>query len=231
MKSKGIKASLAIVLCLAMMLLSGDLMAFSLTGTDFSGILAYNGDGYVIEQYGQMLGPQFGSEFYGHGFNLAGALTFDFEYLPYYPTISDVKNNPGTRWLWTATVRNLRLPCCEEPLPDLSWTRIASYGDILSGAEWAEAHFGHMLPENLAYNLAYEFNSPTTGTAWLGMATTIDQSLLPDNFPNDYYWACDSGIEVEISADPLVNPAIPEPMTLMLFGAGVAGIGIVRRRR
>ncbi len=224
------RAATVIAFVLACFTISGAASAFSITGNNFTGSAAYQGDGLVVETYGAFISPEFATAYSGYGYNVAAALSFDFNYMPSYPTTDDVRNNPSTDWFWTVTVRNLRFPCCPAPIPDLSWNHIASYDDINTALHWADLTFPEELPDGVAFDFFTEYTSPTTGTGTLVFATTLSPYSLPEEMPHEFFDQCGSGLEVGISAEPLQTP-IPEPATMLLFGAGLAGVGLVRRRK
>lgn len=194
--------------------------AFVLTSTDFSGVLAYESNGTVIESFG------LDSRFAGQGFNTAAAINFAFNYDPSSPSIADIMATPNKPYRWTVGLSNLEDPWFGRPLPDISLTGTASYSQLMGGASHAWDVFDAHFPTEGAYFLDYSFTSPTSGFGTLALAANIDFGQMGQCLPDQWMTQLNSDAELTLAAQP-----VPEPITFVLFGAGLAGVGLVRRRK
>lgn len=225
---KSIFGTLLATAVFGLSLVPTDADAFSLTGTHFKGFHAYDAGGDVINTFG--LGTQLPPQFGGQKFNFAAGLEFDICYNPMNPTLDDVQNNPMNPYLWSLSVKHATLPW-GQPL-DFEISGIASYGQIMSGAGWFQNTVTPHLPKDLCFAFDCSFSSPTKGTGRLALAGNVDPTCLPWWMPQQYIcpWESDACITIAANNVPNQEP-IPEPITMVLFGAGLAGLGIIRRNK
>lgn len=215
---------LMLAVALVVVLLPAYSDAFVLTATDFSGYLAYDSQNDVIGKFD--LDPRFSYANTGMYFNAAAYMTFSFTYDPVYPSIQDVISNPTTDWDWHVSVTGAEDPWSGDDLPDINARAFMSYNDILGGASMANAMLHDLFDFDAYYLFDYNFTSATTGNASLSLAGNIDLSDWGNCLPSEYMTGFKSDMTATVSADP-----VPEPISLTLFGVGLAGIGIARRRR
>ncbi len=206
--------------------------AFTLTGTNINGFVAWDRGGDVVETFD--LDPRLGVEATGRQFNFAAGLMFDVTYDPTYPGIHDVVAEPEHKWLVTGSVSGLHLPWSDHPL-DLEFSHPASYGDFLGAAHHLSSFVHPHLPQDLYYACDVTWTSATTAIASFGLAGNLDPACLPYGTPDQFYHQFHSDAEFRLSVDPydgdVPQDPIPEPMTMLLFGAGLAGLGVIRRKR
>lgn len=223
-------AFLTPVLILGLLLtLTPAVHAFTFTAENFGGIAAYDKGGDVISTFGDYGGidRRFGYDYTGQQYNYTASMVFDFTYNPTYPSIEDIMANPNTQWHWTATIGNIDLPFGDQPLPDMTWETVASFEDIKYGTEMIGSTLSDWMPRDIVYSFDYEITDPYSGagSAYMSMAGNFDGLYCMDNIPDAGISEFYSGMTVELTAEP-----VPEPMTLMLFGAGIAGMGVMRRK-
>ncbi len=219
---KKILWSMSLMLVLCLWLIPYNAHAFTFNASNFSGYLAWDSEGDVIGAYD--LDPSLNYENTGEYFNVAAGLMFDFEYIPSYPTYQDIMENPETEWMWTFSASNICVPCENTPLPEFVFSHRASLADIMEGVNWAQNEFGGFIPEDIAYNFNYELTGPTSGTAFLSLAGNAPLYMLPDNIPQSGFLTYDCDADLSVTVEP-----VPEPVTLVLFGTGMAGVALVRR--
>jgi hypothetical protein len=159
-------------------------------------------------------------------FNSAAYMTFSFTYDPVYPSIQDVMNNPTTKWDWSVNVTGAENPWSGADLPDVNAGACLSYNDILSGVSWADQMLNDLFDFDGYYLFDYSFTSPNTGNATLSLAGNVDLSEWARCLPPAYMTGFESDLTATVAAQP-----VPEPISLTLFGVGLAGIGVMRRKR
>lgn len=218
--------------------------AFTLTASDFDGYLAYDRGGDVISRFG--LDPRFSYDNSGQRFNTAAGMDFSFNYDPSTPSLNDIMADPNTKYRWRVELSGLEWPnlptsnlenkvrsgfkdgsapalSTSRQLPGLSFTSVASFNDMKQSAGSAWSVFTGFFPTEGCYLMDLDW---TTGTGSLSMAANIDYGplgmLMPKKFMRDFA----SDAQLTVSASP-----VPEPLTMVLFGTGLAGIGLVRRRK
>ena len=194
--------------------------AFVLTATDFSGVMAYESHGNVVEAFG------LDSRFAGMGYNTAAAINFSFNYDPSSPSINDIMSNPNKPYRWTVGLSNLEDPWFGQALPDITLSGTASYSQLMGGASHAWSVFDSHFPTEGSYFLDYSFTGPNSGFGTLALAANVDYGHLGNCLPDQWMNQFCSDAELTLAADP-----VPEPMTFLLFGAGLAGVGMIRRRK
>lgn len=221
------KAFFAAVLALAILTiwaLPQDLKAFCVTASDFSGYLAYDKSGDVIGNLFHRNQPlNYGNT--GRYFNVAAGLRFDFEYCPGYPSIRDMRANPNTDWNWTVSFKRFHSPFDGSRIPDFQFSHTASFNDIRHGMRRLGRFIHNRIPFDFAYNFDYRFLSHNTGMARFDIAANIDPRLLPSR-PPQFRGRFDFPGEISLTASQ-----VPEPITLVLFGAGLVGVKAVHRSR
>ena len=215
---------LALTVVLVAVLLPGYAGAFVLTATDFSGYLAYDSQNDVIGKFD--LDPRFSYANTGMYFNTAAYMAFSFTYDPVYPSIEDVINNPTTKWDWNVNVSGVEDPWTGDGLPDINAGARFSYDDFMTGASMAQQMLNDLFDFDAHYLFDYSFTSATTGYATLSLAGNVDFGDWGNCLPGEYMTSFQSGMTATVTAEP-----VPEPISLTLFGVGLAGIGIARRKR
>lgn len=215
---------LMLAVVLAAVLVPSYASAFVLTATDFSGYLAYDSQNDVFGKYD--LDPRFSYDNTGMYFNSAAYMTFAFTYDPVYPSIEDVMNNPSTKWDWSVDVTGIENPWTGGDLPDAHAGAYLSYNDILGGVSWADQMLNNLFDFDGYYLFDYSFTSPSTGSATLSLAGNVDLGEWARCLPSSYMTGFESDLTATVAAQP-----VPEPISLTLFGVGLAGIGVVRRKR
>lgn len=243
---KQLASTLTAVLVAGALLLPLSAEAFSLTASDFNGYVAYDRAGDVINRFG--LDPRFSYDNTGQRYNTAAAVDFKFTYVPSSPTLHDIMATPDVKYKWTVGISGLNWPELPMPnsgmeakvynnyrditgtplptgnsLPDFNFSGVASYNDIKNAAGSAWSVFTGFFPSEGCYLMDLDWE---TGTGSLFMAANIDYGMLGAYMPRKFMQDFASGIELTITAEP-----VPEPLTMVLFGAGLAGIGLVRKRK
>jgi hypothetical protein len=198
--------------------------AFTLSGTDFTGYMAYDGAGDVIGAYG--LDPRFSYENTGMNYNTAAAVNFSFQYDPSYPSLHDVALNPDEPFRYTITLEGGANPMYAGLLPSLTFQTVATYNDFMGAAQNAWTLINDNFPAAGCYAFDYMFTGPNTGYATLSMAANIDWGALTNYLPDRMILPFGFDSRLTVTAEP-----VPEPLTLTLFGVGLAGVGLVRRRK
>lgn len=211
-----------ILFILGLIAFPGQISAFSFSATNFSGTFAYDVTGGDIGN----LDPRFSYEYTESNFNTFLTGSFDFTYIPSYPDIDDIRQNPATDWKWTVGLSDLTLPWQNTALPSMKISHVASFNDIMTGVNWAQALYDEYVPIEVCYTFDYSFTGPTGGHADFYLGTNLDAQWLPECLPDYYYGEFQSDARVDITADP-----IPEPISLVLFGAGLAGVRLYRRKK
>lgn len=232
------------VLAVGSLLLPQTSAAFTLTASDFDGYLAYDRGGDVISQYG--LDPRFSYDNTGKQFNTAAGMDFSFTYDPSAPSLNDIVANPTTRYRWSVELSGLQWPNLptsnledkirssfrdggesqlgtSHNLPSLSFSSVASYNDMKQAAGSAWSVFTGFFPTEGCYLMDLDW---MTGTGSLSMAANIDYGPLGMFMPKEFMHEFASDAQLTVTASP-----VPEPLTMVLFGTGLAGIGLVRRRK
>ncbi len=204
-------AALAVIL-LALFAFGSSASAFTLSATDFNGYLAYDENGI---DYGDMPGY----------FNTSAGFNFAFDYMPTSPTPEEIMMNAHKDYHWVFSFRGFENPMDGSALPSLAFSHRASYNDITAGIHKAEMLIDE-IPMEFAWEFDYEFITPTSGQGMFNMATFVDPTLLPECVPSQYYGQFSAPGEISVTAS-----AVPEPVTLVLFGAGLAGMGVARKIR
>ena len=242
---KQLASTLTAVLVAGALLFPLSADAFTLTASDFNGFVAYDRAGDVVSRYG--LDPRFSYENTGQRFNTAATVDFKFNYVPSSPTLHDIMASPNTKYKWTVGISGLDWPELPTPgygmedrvftnfkdaayppvqtgasLPGFSFSGVASFNDMKNAAGSAWSVFTGFFPTEGAYLMDLDWE---TGTGSLAMAANIDYGMLGAYLPKMFMQGFASGAELTITAEP-----IPEPLTMVLFGAGLAGVGLIRRR-
>ncbi len=71
-----------------------------------------------------------------------------------------------------------------------------------------------------------------SGSALTDSATYDNQTLSSlGATPGTYTWRWGSGATADSFTLDIPAPSVPEPASLALFGTGLAGFGVIRRRR
>jgi len=218
---------LLILLAIGFWMVPANSNAFVLSATDFYGYVAWDQGGDVFGTYAGYVDPQWGYGNTGMYFNSAAYLGFSFMYDPSYPSIPDVMTTPTTDYKWQLDVVNLTSPFTGNSLQDIHLQGVNSYADVMSAGAWAcDLMNGWDIPVEGYYDFDYTFTSASTGYASLSAAGNIDPGCWSQCMPDQYYGCFESNAMGTLSVEP-----VPEPMTLALFGAGMAGISFLRRRK
>jgi hypothetical protein len=211
----------ALLLVSLMLPVSSD--AFVLTATDFQGYLAYDQSNDVFGTFD--LDPRFSYENTEQYFNAAAFMAFTFTYDPVYPSIQDVINNPTTKWDWDLDVTGITNPWTGGGLPNINANAYMSYADLFDGVSWANQVLHNLFDFDGYYLFDYAFTSPTTGSATLSLAGNVDLGGWSRCLPEQWMGTFESDLTAKVTTQP-----VPEPVSLTLFGLGLAGIAVVRRR-
>lgn len=214
-------------LLLTLVPLSAD--AFSLTGSNFRGFVAYHRGGDVVGTYN--LDPRLNFENTGEYFNFAAGMSFDITYNPSDPSFEEVFGNPDTPYLWTLSVDNLGLPFAGGLNFDVS--HVATANQIRSGFGWLQDHLSTQFEDDMHFLFDAAITGPNTGTASLILAGNINSSCIPRWMPRKFILPWQIGGSITLSANniPQHEAPIPEPATMLLFGLGAAGVGTFRAFR
>ncbi len=203
--------------------------SFSLTASSFKGFHAFDKGGDVVGTFG--LDPRFSYANTGQNFNFAAGLQFDVCYNPYPdPTLQEVQSNPGTDYLWTLSINDAKLPWGQ----DLNFTgsTVASASEIMGGVHWLQNAVSPHLPSSICTAFDVQWVSPTKGVASAFLAGNLNPDCLPWWTPNQYICPWESSASITVSAREVCpQNAVPEPITMILFGTGLAGFGLTRRLR
>lgn len=200
----------------------GSASAFQVTATNFEGFWAVDPGGDVVNTFGLGATPLGAT---GMDYHLAGGVEFDFSYDPAYPSLPDVISNPDTDWLWTVGISNIDIPWYGTH-PDVSFSHPASYNDLLSGAGFVQGKLDDWNIDG-CYFLDYDLQ---TGHGSLLFGASVPDNLIPDCWTEPAYGQFDSDLAISVRADEIGEP-VPEPATMLLFGMGLAGYGVIRRRK
>jgi len=199
--------------------------AFSLTSTDFSGYGAFDRAGDVVGKFG--LDPRLSYDYTGQYFNLAVGIQFSFEYNPTYPSLVDVMDHQYQDWKWTLGINNISFPGFPIAMNRFEMSHIGSYHDLMTGASFARGWLqNHGITGAYVFDWSFDDHTQQTGTASLMAAAWVNPELIPGFVPDEFCVPFRSGASVDLSAEP-----VPEPATMLLFGVGIAGLGAYRKRR
>ncbi len=221
---------LSAVLILGIVALTGlpsQAFGFAFSASNFRGYAAYDKGGDVVNTFG--LDPRLSYGATGKKFNVSAGVGFDFAYAPDTAPIEGMIADPLSDWKWTLTVKNLTVPGHPTPLPDFSFTRKASYSDLMAGASWISAKFDSWDIDGLLL-FDYKFLTPSTGKAGLVFAGNINPCMVPNNVPDKFFCPFGSNATVNVTASPCPNQPVPEPTTLALFAVGMIGAGAMKRK-
>jgi hypothetical protein len=221
---KNFLAPLAVAVLLVVALTPAQSSAFQLTASNLSGFVAYDSQYDVVNRFG--LDPRLSYEATGQNFNFAAGLSFTFHYMPKYPTINDVTGNPTEDWLWTLETRNISFPGEHGfAVPDVALRHTGSYADLMSGINWASHQLDQYGIEG-CYYFDYEMLDNRIGVGTLSLGAWVDNELIPMHMPESFIMGGEADGSLSLTAEP-----VPEPATMLLFGGGLAGVAVWRRRR
>lgn len=204
--------------------------SFSITATHFQGAVAYKPGGGAAGIIG-LANPQI-SALLGSSalsYNAAALLSFNFSVAPTYPTPFDVQSSPDKQWKWSLRAHDFKLPAIlgGAPLPEISVSKKASFNQVAAGAMWAQTQVSQQLGGQFGWGWGIHWTSATTGIGYLAVAANLNPAWLPGGGHLPFYSPFDAG-KGTINASV---EAVPEPLTMILFGSGLAGMGVARFRR
>lgn len=225
MKKSIFGISLLLVMLLAAGFATERADAFVLTASNFCGYIAYDSGGDVFGTF-PVLDQRFSYYNTGNYYNSAGLIACDFDYNASNPTIEQVIANPDRIYGWELDITNIENPWTGGALTDVHAEGSASYNMVLDGATWLENAIGQYFQFSGDYIFEYSFTGPTTGTALLSIAANVDPGCFGQFLPPQYYGTFCDDLEATLTVHPT-----PEPVTLTMFGIGLAGIGVFRRKK
>jgi hypothetical protein len=204
--------------------------SFSISATHFQGAVAYKpggGAGAILGLANPQISALLGST--AMSYNAAALVSFNFSIAPTYPSPFDLQSAPDKQWKWSLHAHDFKLPSIlgGAPLPEVSVSKQASYNQVMAGAMWAQTQVSQALGGQFGWGWAIHWTTATTGIGYLAVAANLNPAWLPGGGQLPFYSAFDAG---KGTIDASVE-AVPEPLTMVLFGSGLAGMGIARFRR